>query len=76
MITADLPRVARVRDLARSGGARRIREDSRIGLREMAEVIGVSATTLLRWEAGLVMPRAEHALLWADALAELEGMTS
>lgn len=42
----------------------------------MAEVIGVSATTLLRWEAGLVMPRAEHALLWADALAELEGTTS
>ncbi len=67
----DLSRVARVRTLARNGTAQRIREDHHIHLREMAKVIGVQPSTLLRWETGVVRPRPDAALRWADALAEL-----
>ena len=69
--TIDLGRIAKVRAWGRSGFARQFRIDAGIHGREMAPRVGVNASTLKRWEDGDVTPKAEHAMAWAEALAEL-----
>jgi len=64
--------VSRVRLLARTGEARRIRERSLLSVGEIAREIGVSASSLSRWETGTTTPRASVALRWAEVLEQLE----
>jgi transcriptional regulator with XRE-family HTH domain len=65
---ANLEVVQKIRHLARSGEARRLRERSGLSLREVASEIGVDASSLSRWETGATAPRAKAALRWAAVL--------
>jgi DNA-binding transcriptional regulator YiaG len=67
----DVVKLARLRELTRSGEARRIRVESDVSLRELAEPIGVSIASLSRWEHAQRRPRGEAALRYADLLERL-----
>lgn len=60
-----------IRELARTGRARTIREAARISGPEMAASVGVSAASLSRWERGLRTPRPDSAVRWAEALRKV-----
>jgi transcriptional regulator with XRE-family HTH domain len=66
----EAERLVRMRQMARSGEARRIRLAAELTLREVAAEVGVDAGTVSRWEAGLLAPRCGHALRWEEVLAE------
>lgn len=68
MTPQQMRRVSHMRLLAASGGARSLRIEQRISLRELAEAIDASPSTVSRWEQGYTSPRALAALRWADAL--------
>jgi DNA-binding transcriptional regulator YiaG len=72
MDSKDLVTLTRVRALARTGRARRIRLKAGASLAEVAIPIGVSKSTVLRWEVGERRPRGEPALKYADVLDALE----
>jgi transcriptional regulator with XRE-family HTH domain len=63
--------VSWVRQLARSGGARAIREGAGISGSEMARELDKSPSALSRWERGERVPRGEAAEAWARLLREL-----
>ena len=67
--TGDL---ARVREKARDGTAREIRERARVSQGEIADELGVHWTTVARWETGQRAPRGELARRYARLLRELE----
>jgi DNA-binding transcriptional regulator YiaG len=46
----------------------RIRREARITLREFAQVLGVTTTTVYRWEIGDADPKTDHAVAYADLL--------
>jgi DNA-binding XRE family transcriptional regulator len=71
--SGQLAELSRLRALARSGDARRLRERAAIGLCEMAKVVGVDPATLSRWERGVGRPRGRAASRWARELAQLGG---
>jgi DNA-binding transcriptional regulator YiaG len=71
----DLTRLARVRDLTRNGVARSIRLSRRLSLQEVADHVGVSISTVCRWELGDRRPRGEKALAYGALLDELVGGT-
>jgi DNA-binding transcriptional regulator YiaG len=68
--TADL---ARIRDLAIRGTARRIRLKAGLSLAEVAEPCGVTAATVYRWEVGDRRPTGIPALLYLQLLDQLDG---
>ncbi|MBM7091030.1 helix-turn-helix transcriptional regulator [Streptomyces sp. S12] len=68
MSPEDLRRISAVRALVATGKAREQRESRRLTLREIAQAIGSSPSTIYRWEQGTSQPRGPHALRWADAL--------
>lgn len=70
-LLSEMAEVARVRSLAVSGEARRVREHAGVGLRQLARAIDTSPTSLSRWETGECAPRHEAALRWAHALERL-----
>lgn len=72
---AELKKVSRMRDWAATGKARQMRTDADVTLREVAEVVQTSASSLSRWETGQSRPRPQSALRWARFLAELTGET-
>jgi DNA-binding transcriptional regulator YiaG len=41
-------------------------------MREMAAVLGVHVMTLQRWEKGVITPRGENAIAYADLLERLD----
>lgn len=49
----------------------RIRREARITLREFAIVLGVTTTTVYRWELGATEPKAGHAVAYADLLGKI-----
>jgi DNA-binding XRE family transcriptional regulator len=49
----------------------RIRRDSRATLRDFAAALGVSPMTIYRWESGDIAPRLDHAIAYAQLLAEV-----
>lgn len=57
---------------ARSGDAKKIRRRAGLTMAHVAAVVGVSESTVSRWEGGSRKPRGEHALRWAALLNELE----
>jgi DNA-binding transcriptional regulator YiaG len=46
----------------------RIRHQARIPLREFAQALGVTPTTVYRWELGEANPTTDHAIAYADLL--------
>jgi len=71
MNNTDLVRLAAVRSLADSGRARSIRRAAGISLQEVANVVGVRASTISRWESGQRVPRGDAALRYARLLHRL-----
>ena len=69
----DLGEVARTRSLARSGAARSIRIAAGISLAEVASQLGVSPSTVHRWETGVRRPRAAAAVEYGRLLQSLIG---
>jgi transcriptional regulator with XRE-family HTH domain len=72
MTPQQMRRVSHMRLLAASGDARSLRIEQRISLRELAETLGASPSTVSRWEQGHTTPRATSALRWADVLQVAE----
>jgi DNA-binding transcriptional regulator YiaG len=66
-----LIQLAEVRELARSGEARRIRRAANLSMGEVARVVGVSVPTVLRWETGAHRPSGKAALRWGVLLNAL-----
>jgi transcriptional regulator with XRE-family HTH domain len=52
--------------------ARFIRQAARVSQTRMATALGVDRTTLSRWEAGTMQPRAAQRRRWAELLAALQ----
>jgi len=75
MRTPKLAQLQRARTLGPDGQGPRIREEARLSLSELAQVIGVDAATLCRWELGLVRPRRDAALRWLRAIDALQSGT-
>lgn len=63
-------RVARGRAYLATGIGRTTRLDLELSLRDVAEPIGVTPSTVLKWESGS-RPRAEVAARYGDLIAEL-----
>ena len=55
---------------------RRIRRASKATLRDLADHLGVSAMTVLRWEQGRSEPRMRHAIAYRRLLDELSEVIS
>ena len=71
MQAKDLGDLARVRALVDSGAARVVRVSKRLSLSEVALTVGVSKSTVFRWEAGERTPRGEKALRYGRLLEQL-----
>jgi transcriptional regulator with XRE-family HTH domain len=71
MAPSELVRLANTRDACRSGAARLIRLASGLTLEEVGREIGVSVSTVFRWENGERVPRGEAAARYARLLAAL-----
>jgi transcriptional regulator with XRE-family HTH domain len=63
--------ITSARRLALSGEARAIREAAGLSLREVADVLGVTPSCVLRWETGERVPRGENAEHYAQLLTRL-----
>ena len=63
--------LAEARKQVRSGEARELRLRARLSLAELANEIGVNASTLLRWEGGRRQPSGVPAVRYARLLREL-----
>lgn len=57
------------RQACEDGRARRLREGRGLSVAESADILGVPAATLSRWERGLVVPSPWHALSLAALLS-------
>lgn len=68
MSPEELRRISAVRTLVANGEARAQRVRRHLTLREIADTIGSSPSTIHRWERGTALPRRLHALRWAEAL--------
>ena len=69
--TIDISRLAKARNLVRSGAAKSIREGADLSLTEMADAVGVNVATVWRWEQHQMMPRADAALRYLRVLEVL-----
>jgi DNA-binding transcriptional regulator YiaG len=67
-----LREIVEARDMARSGAGRRIRIAAGVSHREVARVIGASASSVYRWETGDRVPRSPAGLRWAAEMKRLE----
>jgi DNA-binding transcriptional regulator YiaG len=71
----DLVKLSSVRAKAEAGTARSIRVAAGLSLREVADELGVGASTVFRWEKGERRPRGNAALRYADLLEALQRRT-
>jgi len=70
----QLQRLVRVRQLAASGEARRIRQSANVSLNEIAEEVGVSLGAVWKWETGNARPTGQSALRYLRLLERLADM--
>ena len=66
-----IEQIAYARRLAKNGGARAIRQGAGLSLRDIARELDVYPMTVLRWERGERVPRAEAAERYARLLKRL-----
>ncbi len=66
-----LVRLARIRDLVRSGAAKSIREAHSLTASDVARGVGVALPTVIRWEKGQRVPRGAPALRYGELLDAL-----
>jgi DNA-binding transcriptional regulator YiaG len=67
----NVDQVVWVRRLAKSGGARVIREAAGFSASSVARELGVTPSTVCRWERGERLPREQVAARWALLLRRL-----
>ena len=72
----ELLLLAFVRRACRTGEARRIREAAGISRSEVAGVLGVDSTSVLKWEAGERVPRTALGLRYGELLEGLRDVDS
>lgn len=75
----DIERIRHInagRAHARTGSGRAIREKCGVTAQEIADMLGVTLTTVLRWEKAESVPRRKAAERWATLLAELQRQTA
>lgn len=65
--------VAAVRAACTTGQARRIRKGANLSLQMVARAIGVSHSTVMRWEGATHLPTGPRALGYSRLLARLNG---
>lgn len=71
-VTAEmLATVSTVRHLFATGDAKKMREWTHLSVRELARLVGVSHTSLVRWEAGVNAPSLTGALAWSKPCRNL-----
>lgn len=69
----EIQQLSALRALLRTGAASSIRIAADLSLAEIAAPLGVSKTTVLRWERGERVPRGELALAYWLLLRNLMG---
>jgi DNA-binding transcriptional regulator YiaG len=75
MTELDPLRLAKVRALAASGEARRIRERALLSCADIARPCGVDQATVWRWEEGTRRPYGEAAIRYGELLESLDRVT-
>jgi transcriptional regulator with XRE-family HTH domain len=65
--------LSRVRQLTRSGAARSVRIAAKLSLSDIGDAVGVTPSTVFRWENGQRAPRGEAALRYVALLDRLMG---
>jgi DNA-binding transcriptional regulator YiaG len=67
--------IARVRELARSGRAKIIRQQVEVSRTDVAQSVEVDPSTIARWEEGRRSPRGAAAIRYGEVLRELTKLT-
>jgi transcriptional regulator with XRE-family HTH domain len=62
------------RRFSQEGLGREIRERARLSVRELAEIVGIDASTLSRWERGQTRPCGLAASRWTEVCHAIEAM--
>lgn len=78
-MTSQIKRIlqARARErLPEPSERRRLREEAELTAEEFAEALGVSESTIHRWEAGTREPQRKHRAAYVEALRALEELAS
>jgi transcriptional regulator with XRE-family HTH domain len=70
-MTTSAERLQTLRERTTSGQAREIRKAARLTQSDIARSVGVTFSTLSRWESGERLPRGEAALRYAALLDRL-----
>jgi len=76
MNSSELLLLAEVREAARTGEARRVRQRARISLSEVAAVCDVDQSTVARWETDQRSPRGAAGLKYARFISKLRDAVS
>ena len=66
--------IALVRRMVRDGSARRLRLEADLTLSDLGRSLGVTPSTVLRWESGESLPRSEVAERYGALLAQLDAI--
>jgi transcriptional regulator with XRE-family HTH domain len=76
MRKVDVLLLAETREAVSTGAASKLREAARLSQADVARAIGVSPSTVSRWEAGERLPRGKAARRYAEFLNALRARTS
>jgi DNA-binding transcriptional regulator YiaG len=76
MAELDPIRLAKVRALAKSGEARRIRERALLSCADIAGSCGVDQASVWRWEEGTRRPHGDAAIRYGELLESLDRAAS
>jgi len=68
----DAAKISAARRLTEDSAGRRLRVRARLSVAELAADIGVSPSTLSRWETGATVPGPALAQHWFDTLQRIE----